>query len=78
MPTRTAARKVAYADKDMLMRRVREANPSASAPKGGARNCLSGGGMLSAGEQAQTENEVTAAQAKKAGAYHYGKKDYAQ
>ena len=73
-----AARKVAYADKDMLMRRVREANPSASAPKGGARNVSSGGGMLSAGEQAQTESELTAAQAKKAGAYQYGKKDYAQ
>ena len=83
-----AARKVAYADRDTLMRRVHEANPSVRKPKPIAKKAPPRGGMRVAAAQAQISRAQTATppvpepraeparEERRESAYQYGRREY--
>ncbi len=83
-----AARKVAYADRDTLMRRVHEANPSVRKPKPIAKQAPPRGGMRVTAAQAQIPRAQTATppvpepraeparEERRESAYQYGRREY--
>ena len=66
-----AARKVAYADKQSLMRSIRAGGPPAPAPEPETEKTPTGGGMQPTGEQTQPQ---TAREPTQGVPYHFGKK----
>ena len=66
-----AAREVAYADKQSLMRSIRAGGPPAPAPEPETEKTPTGGGMQPTGQQAQAEMTH---EPPRNGSYHYGKK----
>ena len=66
-----AAREVAYADKQSLMRSIRAGGPPAPAPEPETEKTPTGGGMQPTGQQAQAEMTH---EPPHNGSYHYGKK----